>query len=126
LEVDDDGENNDGREQAHDIWEPLPPEGLAQRTTFIMPREQEVEHGNDSTFEFGSRANVGGGGGEGLPEDKLADVVGDEHIAAGSETVAFLNELVEEDDDEGGDDKSDRRQTPAPSLPGWAYNPLRT
>ena len=39
LEVDDDGKDNDGREQAHDIRQPLPPESLAQRTAFIMPLE---------------------------------------------------------------------------------------
>jgi hypothetical protein len=72
-----------------------------------MPREQEVEHRDDGTFEFGATADVDGGGGEGLPDDGLADVGGDKQVDAGSETVALLEELVEEDDDEGGDDELD-------------------
>jgi len=52
LEVDDDGKNNDSREQAHDVGKPLLPEGLMQRTTFIMPRKQEVKQCNDGTFKL--------------------------------------------------------------------------
>ena len=105
LEVDDDGKDNDGREQAHNIRQPLPPESLAQRTAFIVPREQEVEHGDNGTLELGPTADVDGGGGEGLPDDRLADVGGNKQIDAGSKTVALLEELVEEDDDEGSNDE---------------------
>ena len=105
LKVYDDGENDDSREKAHDVGESLPPEGLAQRTAFVMPREQEVEQRNDGTFELGPTTNVDGGRGEGLPDDRLADVGGDEQVDAGSETVALLKKFVEKDDDEGGDDE---------------------
>ena len=63
------------------------PKGLAQCTTFVMPCEQEV-----------------GGRGEGLPM-RLADVSGNKQVGAGSQTIAFLKEFVEEDDDEGADDE---------------------
>jgi len=82
-------------------------ESLTQRTTCIMPREQEVEQCNDGMFELESKANVDGGWGKGLSNDRLADVGGDEHIGGGSETVVFLKEFVEENDDEGSDDKLD-------------------
>jgi len=107
LEVDNDGKNNDSREQAHNVGKPLPPEGLAQGTTFIMPGEEEVEQRNDGTFKLGSTANVDGGRGKGLPDDGLADVGGNEQVDTGSETVTFLKEFVEEDDDEGSDDELD-------------------
>lgn len=51
LEVDDDGENDNSREQAHNIRKPLSPES---RTTCIMSREQEVEQRNDGMFKLGS------------------------------------------------------------------------
>jgi hypothetical protein len=110
LEADDEGKNNDSREQVHDVGKPLPPEGLTQRTTFIMPREQEVEQHNDGTFKLGSTANVDGGRGKGLPDDGLADVGGGEQVDAGSETVTFLKEFDEEDDDEGSDGELDDKE----------------
>ena len=107
LEVDDDGENNDSREQAHNVGKSVPPECLAQRTSFIMPRKQEVEERNDGAFKLGSTTNVDGSRGKGFPDDRFANVGGYEQVDAGSETVAFLEEFVEEDDDEGGDDELD-------------------
>jgi len=127
LEVDDDGKNNDSREQAHDVGKPLPPEGLMQRTTFIMPREQKVEQCNDGTFKLGSTANVDGGRGKGLSDDGLADIGGDEEVDAGSETVNLLSSsrrmtmraatmswMIR------------RRQKPAPRSFCWPYKPVRT
>jgi hypothetical protein len=49
-------------------------------------------------------ANVDSGRGEGLPT-RLTDVGGNKQVDAGSKTIAFLKEFVEEDDDEGGDDE---------------------
>jgi len=91
LEVDDDGKNNNHQEQAHDVRKPLLPEGLMQRTTFIMPREQEVEQCNDGTFKLISMANIDGGRGKGLPDDGLTDIGGNKKVDAGSETVTFLS-----------------------------------
>lgn len=42
---------------------------------------------------------------EGLSDDRLADVGGDEQVGARSETVAFLKEFIKENDDQGGDDE---------------------
>jgi hypothetical protein len=110
LEIDDDGGNNDGREQAHTVGKPLPPEGLTQRTTFIMLREQEVEQCSDGTFKLGSTANGDGGRGKGLPDDGLADVSDDEQVDAGSQTVTFLKEFDEEGGGEGSDDELDDKE----------------
>jgi len=120
LKVDDDGENNDSREQAHDVGEPLPPEGLAQCTAFVMPREQEMEQRNDGTFELGPTTNVDGGRREGLPDDRLADVGGDEQVDARAEAVALLKKFVEKDDNEGGDDElNDEEKTNTGTEVTW-------
>ena len=39
LEVDDDSENDDSRDQAHDVGEPLPPERLPEGTSLVVPGE---------------------------------------------------------------------------------------
>lgn len=107
LQVDDHREHHHRRDQVHHIRQALPPERLPQRAAFIVPREQEVEQADDRALEFGSAAGVDRGGREGLPDDGLADVGGDEEGDAGAEAVSFLEELVEEDDDEGGGDQLD-------------------
>ena len=110
LEVDDDGEDDDGREQIHQVRQAVAPERLAERAALVVPREEEVEERDDGALEFGAAAGVDGRGREGLPDDGLADVRGNEEGDAGPEAVALLEELIEEDDDEGGRDKLDDEQ----------------
>lgn len=105
LEVDDDGEDDDGGDEVHDVGETVAVEGLLESAGLVVPGEEEVEQGDQGTFEFGATAGVDGGGAEGLPDDGLADVGSDEEGDARAETVALLEELVKEDDDEGGDDE---------------------
>jgi len=67
--------------------------------------EEEVEHSNDSTLELSALVGPDGNRGEGLPEDLLADVGGDEEGDTRAETVSFLEELVEHQDHESGKEK---------------------
>ena len=69
-----------------------------------------MEERNDGALELGTATGVDGGGGEGLPNDGLADVSRDEERDTGAETVALLEELVEEDDDELGRNELDDEQ----------------
>ena len=64
-----------------------------------------MEESNHGTLELGTTAGVDGGGAEGLPDDGLADVGGDEEGDPRAETVALLEELVEHEDDEAGNDE---------------------
>ena len=100
LEVDDNGENNNGGDEVHDVGETITPECFTESTTLVVPGEEEVEEGDDGTLKLGAAAGVEGGGGEGLPDDGLADVGCDEEGDARAETVALLEQLVEKDDDE--------------------------
>ena len=93
-----------------------------------MPREEEVKQRNDGTFKLGSTASAHGGRGEGLSDNRLVDVSGDEQVDAGSEAVTFLR----------GSSKRItmravmmswmmlRRQMPAPRSLGWPYKAVRT
>jgi len=111
LQVDDRGEHGNGSEQVHDVWKSLPVEGLLERTSLVVPSEQEVEQGNDGTFEFGATASVDSVGGEGFPDDLLADVCSDEQRDTGSETVALGEKLVKEHDDQtGGNELKDEQK----------------
>lgn len=110
LEVDDHGEHDDGGNEVHDVGETLPPEGLAKSTTLVVPGEDEVEERDDGALELGSTASVDGCRGEGLPDDGLANVGRNKERDTGAETVALLEELIEEDDDEGSGDELDDEQ----------------
>jgi hypothetical protein len=107
LEVDYDGEYEDGGDEIHDVRELVTPERLTERTALVVPGEHEVEEGNERTLELGSAAGVDRGGGEGLPNYGLADVGGNEEGNARTETVPLLEELVEEHDNQGRNDQLD-------------------
>lgn len=107
LEIDNNGENDYGGDQVHDVGETVAPEGLTEGTPLVVPGEEEMEEGDDGAFELGTTSGVDGGGGERFPDDGLADVGRDEEGDTGSETVPLLKELVEENDDEGSGDKLD-------------------
>lgn len=100
LEVDDDAEDDGCCEEVHDVREAVAPECFAERTALVVPGEEEMEERDDGAFELGPAPGVDRRGRERLPDDGLADVRGDEERNARAKTVAFLEELVQQDDDE--------------------------
>ena len=54
LKVDDDDENQHGRQQIHQVWQILTVEGFAEAAHFVRPRGQKVEQGDDRTLELGA------------------------------------------------------------------------
>lgn len=105
MEVDDESKDADGRDEVHDVGKTLPVERLPEGATLVVPGEEEVEERDEGSLELGSSTRVDGRGGEGLPDDRFADVGCDEEVDPRAEAVALLEELVEEDHDEGGDDE---------------------
>lgn len=105
LEVDDSAEDNDGRDQVHDVGQVLAVESLAERNSLVGPGEEQVNKSNDGTLELGATASVDGGGGESLPHDRLANVGRNEQRDTAAETVALLEQLVKENDNQAGDHK---------------------
>lgn len=110
LEVDDGTEDNDCGNQVHDVGEVLAVESLLERNSLVGPGEEQVDKGNESTLELRTTTGVDGGGGEGLPHDGLADVGGNEERDTAAETVALLEELVEEDNDQTSDHQLDNEE----------------
>ena len=102
LEVDDDGEDEDGGEEVGKIGEVLAVDGLLEGADLVIAGDEEVEKSDDGSLELGSAASVDGGGTEGLPDDVLADVCGNEQTDATSEAVSLLKELVEGQDNKTG------------------------
>ena len=86
LEVDDYTEDEDGGEEIHEVGEVLPVEGLSQGPDLVLAGGEEVEQRDDGPLELGAAPGVDGGGGEGLPHDRLADVGRDEQGDAGAKT----------------------------------------
>lgn len=99
LQVDDDAEDDRRREEVHDVREAVAPECFAERTALVVPGEKEVEECDDGAFELWPAPGVDGGWREGLPDDGFTDVCCDEQRNARAKTVAFLEELVQQDDD---------------------------
>jgi hypothetical protein len=69
LKVDDGCEDNEGREEVHDVWEILSIESLLESTLLVWPGKEEVEESNNCAFEFRSTASVDCGGGECFPDN---------------------------------------------------------
>ena len=107
LQVDDDGEDDDGRDKVHDVGETITPERFTEGTALVVPGEEEVEKSDDGALKLGAATNVDSGGGEGLPYDGLANVGSNEQVDTRAQAVALLEELVEEDDDEGRNNELD-------------------
>lgn len=110
LEVDDSAENDEGRNQVHDVGQVLAVEGLLKGNCLVRPGEQEVDQSDDGTLELRATTSVNGGGGEGLPHDGLADVGRNEERDTASKTVALLEELIEENDNQTSNDELDDEQ----------------
>ena len=105
LEVDDNGEDEHGGEQVGQIGQVLAIEGLLERAHLVVARGQQVEESDDGALELGAAAGVDGRRAKGLPHNRLADVRGNEERDARAETVALLQELVEQQHDETGDEE---------------------
>ena len=58
LEVDDSGEDDERREQVHDVGQILAVECLLERNGFIGPGQEQMEQRDDRTFKFRAAARV--------------------------------------------------------------------
>ena len=110
LEVDDDGKDEDGGQQVHEVGQVLAVEGLAQGAHLVLARGQQVEQGDDGALELGAAARVDRRRTERLPHDRLANVGGDEERNARAEAVALLQQLVQQQHDQAGDEQLDHDQ----------------
>jgi len=67
--------------------------------------QERVEKRDDGTLELGILVGLNSDRGETFPQDDLADVGGDEERDSISETIALLEELIEELNDNSGKSK---------------------
>lgn len=78
LKVDNDGKDYHSSNEVHHIWEAVSPECFTERTALVIPGEEKVEQGDDSTLELWAPAGVDSSGRKGLPNDRFTDVGGNE------------------------------------------------
>ena len=78
LEVYDHTKDDDGGEQVGQVRQVLAVEGLAEGANLVLAGGQKVEESNDGALELCAAAGVDGRRGEGLPDDGLANVGGNE------------------------------------------------
>merc|ERR1719352_1674954 len=69
-----------------------------------------MEQGNHCSLKLCASAGVDGGGAEGLPDDGLADVRGDEQRNSAAEAVTLLEQLVQQKHNETGHKQLDNDQ----------------
>mmetsp|Transcript_37510 Transcript_37510/g.95930 ORF Transcript_37510/g.95930 Transcript_37510/m.95930 type:complete len:343 (+) Transcript_37510:258-1286(+) len=100
LEVDDHHEDDNRRQQVHDIGQVGAVERLFQSSDLIPASEEQVEQGNDGALKLGAAGRGNGVRAEGLPDDALADVGGDEEGDAAADAVALLQQLIQADHDD--------------------------
>ena len=110
LEVDDNGKDEHRRQQIHQIGQVLAVESFTQRAHLVLSSGQQVEKGNNGAFEFSAAASVDRRRRERLPHDRFANVGGDEERNARTQTVAFLQQLVQQQDNQTGNEQLDDDQ----------------
>lgn len=66
-----------------------------------------MDKADNGTLEFGTAASVDGGRRECAPNDRLANVGGDEERNTATKTVTLLKKLVKENDDDSGSKELD-------------------
>ncbi len=100
LEIDDNKDDNHSCNQIADVWRVLSVEGLLECIEWVLLGQEEVEQGDNGALKFSTLLCTDCNGREALPEDDLTDVGSDEKGDSGAKTVAFLEELVEQDHDD--------------------------
>ena len=80
-EVDDDPKDEYRGAEAHQVGQVLAVEGLTQGTDLVLAVGEQAEQGDDGALEPSAPASA-------PPDDRLADVGGDEAVDARVETVA--------------------------------------
>lgn len=110
LEVDNSGEDEESGQQVHDVGQVLAVECLVQGALLVGPGQEQVEQGNDGTLELGTTAGVDSGGGEGLPDDRLANVGGNEQRDTAAQAVALLQKLVQQNDHQTSNNQLDNQE----------------
>jgi hypothetical protein len=110
LQVDDSGEDEECGQEVHDVGQVLAVEGLVESTLLVGPGQEKVEESDDGTLELGATAGVDGRGGEGLPDDRLADVGSNEQRNTAAETVALLEELVKQNNNKTSNNELDDQE----------------
>ena len=100
LQVDDNTEHQNGRQQIHDVGQVLTIEGLSQRHLLVWPGEEQVDQSNDRALELRTSAGVDRRRRESTPDNGLADVCRNEQADATAQSVALLQQLIKKDDNQ--------------------------
>mmetsp|Transcript_14521 Transcript_14521/g.24067 ORF Transcript_14521/g.24067 Transcript_14521/m.24067 type:complete len:368 (+) Transcript_14521:211-1314(+) len=90
LEVDNDDKDQDGSHEVGQVRKILTVESLTKSTDLVVTGDEKMEQGDDGTFELSTTTSVDGSRTEGLPDDVLTNVGGDEKGDTRSKTVSLL------------------------------------
>ena len=91
LEVYDHCKNEHCGQQVHQVRQILAVECLTKGAHFVIASGQQVEEGDDGALKLRASTRVHSGRREGLPDDGLANVGGNEQGNSRTESIAFLN-----------------------------------
>merc|ERR1719506_2398883 len=110
LEVDDNEEYQQCREQVGEIRRVPAVERFFQGRNLVRPRDEQVEEGNDRTLELAAFRALDHGRRKSAPHHRLADRGRDEEGDRRAEPVPLLEKFVEHDDDHAGEEELDDNQ----------------
>ena len=108
LEVDHHQEDGNGSQQVGAVGQIVSVESLFQRTHFVTTLDQQLEQGNDSTLKLGPLRPCDGVRAEGLPDDILTDVGGNEQGDTRPQPIPLLEHLIQADDNNSGEEQLQR------------------
>jgi hypothetical protein len=105
LKIYDYSKDEDSCHEVGQVRQVLSVEGFPQGADLVLSGGQQVEEGNDCAFELCAPTGIYGGGGEGFPDYRFANVGGDEERDARAEAIPLLKEFVQEQNNKSGNEK---------------------
>lgn len=81
------------------------PQVEASREYLVASGEQKVEESDDGAFKLNTTRPSNGVRGEGLPDNALADVSGNEEGDSRAKAIAMLQHLIKADDDDAREEQ---------------------
>lgn len=80
-----------------------------------------MQQSNNGTFKLRTTASIDGGWGECLPDNGLADVGSDEQRDTAAESIALLQQLIEQNNDKTSNNQLNNQEqaNTSPKLRGW-------
>lgn len=118
LQVDNSEEHEYSGQDLEHVRQVLSVESLQEGSLLVLSGAQQVEQGDNCTVEFSALTGSRGGRSKSLPHNLLTNVGGSEQGNTGTETIALLQQFVQQDDNDTGKHQLQNQQQAHTSTQG--------